>query len=107
MEQKRNLEISFSNLRINYNNLKRKINLQGNQPTPLGTSVQLKLIQEDIDDISERMEEIMVQLDKQGKWTISDEDIKRIEASEKVKDITKELFKKKLYEIKPNTCVLI
>lgn len=78
----RDIAVQFSSLRSNYNTFRKKMYLQRGKKTSLSIITKLRIIESDISSLDSYVEDVIVELDKQGYWSVSKKDIDRIKADD-------------------------
>lgn len=86
------LAIKFSSLRTSYNGLRKKLVLQNGKDCTLNIIAKLHFIENEIDTAQSSIEEAMVELDAQGHWKLSQEDINRILAINASQELFREFL---------------
>jgi len=86
------LAIKFSSLRTSYNGLRKKLVLQNGKACTINLIAKLHFIEEEVDKAQESMEEAMAELDAQGHWQLSQEDIDRILAINASQELFREFL---------------
>jgi ABC-type uncharacterized transport system ATPase subunit len=81
------LSYNFSSTRQLYNLLRKKLILQKAKEVNKDTLIKLQLIYENINKLNNDLEEIVVALDSQGYWELSDEDKERIKIDKESRDL--------------------
>lgn len=87
-----NLTIKFKYLEQLYKSLQKKVKKQGDKKVTMEVAVNIHRLKEDMETTCENLDELLVSLDKQRYWELSNEDIKRIEASDRASELFKEFL---------------
>jgi len=83
------LELNFSTLQSNYEKLKEKLYKHKQNKMEVDSLTKIRLLLNNFDCLINNVEEVIVSLDQEGTWTLTEEDIDRINCNRE----TNHLFK--------------
>ena len=72
------LELTFSSLQSVYEKLKEKLLIRNKNKIEVDSLIKLRLLLNNFDCLINNVEKVLISLDKEGSWTLTNDDIDRI-----------------------------